>query len=84
MRNVIAVCLTLCLSAALALPASALNYTIDAPGGPDYGTPTSVEVIHTADGGVLKNEDISKCRSGTALFWQSQRGYAWNRHLSHP
>ena len=36
MRTVIAVCLTLCLSAALALPASALNYTIDAPGDPDY------------------------------------------------
>ena len=60
MRTVIAVCLTLCLSAALALPASALEYTIDAPGDPDYGTPTSVEVIHTADGGALKNEDVSK------------------------
>lgn len=60
MRTVIAVCLTLCLSAALALPASALEYTVDAPGDPDYGTPTSVEVIHTADGGALKNEDVSK------------------------
>ena len=60
MRKVIAVCLTLCLSAALALPASALEYTIDAPGDPDYGTPTSAEVIHTADSGALKNEDVSK------------------------
>ena len=60
MRKVIAVCLTLCLSAGLALPASALEYTIDAPGDPDYGTPTSVEVIQTADGGALKNEDVSK------------------------
>ena len=52
--------LTLCLSASMALPASALEYTISAPGDPDYGTPTSIEVIHTADGGALKNEDISK------------------------
>ena len=60
MRKVIAVCLTLCLSAALALPAGALEYTIDSRGDPDYGTPTSVEAIHTADSGALKNEDVSK------------------------
>lgn len=35
-------------------------YHFDAPEGPDYGKPTSVEVVHTADGGALKNEDISK------------------------
>lgn len=52
--------LTLCLSTTLALPASALDYTIDAPDGPDYGKPTSVEVVHTADGGARKNEDVSK------------------------
>lgn len=51
---------TLCLAAVLALPAGALDYTIDAPGDPDYGTPTSVEVVHTADGGAMKNEDVSK------------------------
>ena len=60
MKKVIATCLTLCLSAALALPASALDYSIDAPGNPDYGDPTSIEVVHTADGGAMKNEDISK------------------------
>ena len=60
MKRVIATCLTLCLSAALALPASALDYSIDAPGNPDYGDPTSVEVVHTADGGAMKNEDVSK------------------------
>lgn len=60
MKRVIATCLTLCLSAALALPTSALDYTIDAPGDPDYGTPTSVEVVQTADGGAMKNEDVSK------------------------
>ena len=55
-----ALCLAACLAAALATPAGALDYAIDAPEGPDYGKPTSVEVVHTADGGALKNEDISK------------------------
>ena len=26
----------------------------------DYGSPTSIEVIYTADGGAMKNEDVSK------------------------
>lgn len=53
----------LCLSAALAVPASAagpLEYTIDAPGAPEYGKPTSIEPVITADGGARKNEDVSK------------------------
>lgn len=50
----------LCLTLALTIPASALEYDIDAPGNPDYGKATSVEVIHTADGGAMKNEDVSK------------------------
>ena len=53
----------LCLSALLAVPASAagpLNYTIDAPGDPDYGKPTSIEPVITADSGAAKNEDRSK------------------------
>lgn len=60
MKRVITTCLTLCLSMALALPASALEYSIEAPEDPDYGTPTSIEVVHTADGGAMKNEDVSK------------------------
>ena len=60
MKKLTTLCLAACLAAALATPASALDYTIDAPEGPDYGKPTSVEVVHTADGGALKNEDISK------------------------
>ena len=55
--------LLLCLTASLTVGASAaepLEYTIDAPDGPDYGTPTSVEVVHTVDGGARKNEDVSK------------------------
>ena len=60
MKKLTTLCLAACLAAALATPASALDYTIDAPEGPDYGKSTSVEVVHTADGGALKNEDVSK------------------------
>ena len=60
MKKLTTLCLAGCLAAALATPAGALDYAIDAPEGPDYGKSTSVEVVHTADGGALKNEDISK------------------------
>ena len=53
----------MCLTAALTVPASAagpLEYSIDAPGDPDYGTPTSFEPVITVDGGARKNEDVSK------------------------
>ena len=51
MKKLATLCLAACLAAALATPAGALDYAIDAPEGPDYGKPTSVEVVHTADGG---------------------------------
>ena len=60
MKRVISTCLTLCLSAALALPASALDYSIDAPGNPDYGDPTSIEVVHTADGGAIQKDGVRR------------------------
>ena len=60
MKRTITAMLALCLAAGMALPASALEYTIESPDGPDYGKPTSVEVVHTADGGARKNEDVSK------------------------
>ena len=60
MKKLTTLCLAGCLAAALATPAGALDYAIDAPEGPDFGKFTSVEVVHTADGGALKNEDISK------------------------
>lgn len=53
----------LCLTAALTVPASAagpMGYTFDSPGDPEYGRSTSIEVVHTADGGAMKNEDVSK------------------------
>ena len=60
MKKLTTLCLAACLAAAMATPAGALDYAIDAPEGPDFGKFTSVEVVHTADGGALKNEDISK------------------------
>lgn len=60
MKRFAAFGLSLCLTAALAAPASALEYTISAPDGYDLGPATSIEVIHTADGGARKNEDVSK------------------------
>ena len=53
----------MCLTTALSVPANAagpLEYSIDAPGDPDYGVPTSFEPVATMDGGARKNEDISK------------------------
>ena len=50
----------LAISAVLTIPAGALEYTFGAPDGPDFGTPTSIEVVQTADRGEAKNEDRSK------------------------
>ena len=44
MKRTMTAMLALCLAAGLVLPASALEYTIDAPDGPDYAKTTSVEV----------------------------------------
>lgn len=60
MKKMFSTLLTLSLAMSMVIPASALEYNIDAPGDPDYGTPTSIEVVHTPDGGAAKNEDISK------------------------
>ena len=52
MKKLATLCLAACLAAALATPAGALDYAIDAPEGPDYGKPTSVEgVSSTASAG---------------------------------
>ena len=40
--------------------AGALEYTMEAPDGPNYGKATSIEVVHTRDNGERKNADISK------------------------
>ena len=50
MKRVITSLVSLCLAACLAFPAGALDYTIAAPGDPEYGDPTSIEPVITADG----------------------------------
>lgn len=54
--------LILSVLAALALTAhaGALEYTMEAPDGPNYGKATSIEVVHTRDNGERENADISK------------------------
>lgn len=60
MKKLFIMLASLSLTAAMVVPASALTFDIGAPGNPAYGNVTSVEVIHTADGGAQKNEDLSK------------------------
>ena len=80
MKRVITSLVSLCLAACLAFPAGALDYTIAAPGDPEYGDPTSIEPVIMADGGAAKNEDRSK----NAGLWQSQRIRAEHWHIPHP
>ena len=60
MKTLISAALCLCTMCTLALPAHALEVNISAPGDPEYGKPTSFEPVVTADGGAMKNEDLSK------------------------
>ena len=63
MRKLKALITTLCLCVVCALcaaPAYALEYSFSAPGNPEYGKPTSFEPMVTADGGAMKNADLSK------------------------
>lgn len=63
MKKICTILLLFCLTAALAVSASAdtpLEYTINGKGNPEYGSPTSIEPVYTVDGGVMKNEDMSK------------------------
>jgi len=63
MTKIIVFLYILCMTAALMIPASAaepMNYNISGVGDPEYGKPTSFEVVHTPDNGAQKNEDISK------------------------
>lgn len=62
MKRMKTLLLTLCVASALMAPARAapLEYSIDGVGDPEYGKPTSIEVVHTPGGGAMKNEDVSK------------------------
>ena len=60
MKKIFTFALAVCMMASLAVSASALEYSIDAPDDYDFGRDPSIEVIHTADGGAMKNTDVSK------------------------
>ncbi len=60
LKRLITTALSLCAVCAMALPAHALEYSISAPGDPEYGKPSSFEPVVTVDGGAMKNEDLSK------------------------
>lgn len=75
MRKLSALCSALCLMAILCVPASALEYTIDAPGGLELANATSVEPVLTADRGERPNEDLSKGNPAVAPAFGSNTSY---------
>ena len=60
MKKILTFALAVSMMASLAASASALEYSIAPPKDFDFGRDTSIEVIHTADGGAMKNTDVSK------------------------
>ena len=78
MRRVITSLAAICLAACLSMSAGALDYTIAAPGDPEYGDPTSIEPVITADGGAAKNEDRSKNAARIPPAFGSPSAYALN------
>lgn len=78
MKRAITSLAALCLAACLALPAGALDYTIAAPDDPEYGDPTSIEPVVTADGGAEKNEDRSKNAALIPPVFGSNSAYTLN------
>ena len=65
MKKFLTFALVISMMASLAASASALECSIAPPKDFDFGKDTSIEVIHTADGGATKNADMSK---NTALI----------------
>ena len=78
MKKLIASVFSLCLALSLAAPAYALDMTIDAPDGPNYGKPTSIDVVYTADGGAARNEDVSKNAALIPPSFGNPSAYALN------
>ena len=60
-RAIYSVCAACCLLAALSMPASALEYTIDAPEAGPFGTPTSDDTVY-----LTRDEPMNTDRSKTA------------------
>ena len=57
----------LCLTLALTVPASALDYNIDGPGDPEYGKSTSIEPVVTADRSELPKVDVINGSAGITV-----------------
>lgn len=78
----------LCLMTAMALPASAMEYTIDAPVGPEYAKATSIDPVVTADRGEAPNVDVSKNAAlippvfGSASAYTPNTGYPLTPNLA--
>ena len=68
----------LCLTMALTVPASALEYNINAPGDPEYGKATSIEPVYTADRGEMPNVDVSKNAALVPPTFGSASAYTLN------
>ena len=68
----------LCLTLALTVPASALEYNIDGPGDPEYGKSTSIEPVVTADRGEMPNVDVSKNAALVPPTFGSPTAYTLN------
>ena len=71
----------LCLYAVCALcaaPAHALEYNFSAPSGPEYGKPTSIEPVVTADRGEMSNVDMSKNAALIPPIFGSAGAYTLN------
>mgnify|MGYP005857651649 CR=1 FL=1 len=78
----------LCLMTAMALPASALEYDIAAPEGPEYANATSIDPVVTADRGEAPNVDVSKNAAlippsfGSASAYTPNTGYPLTPNLA--
>ena len=74
MKKILTFALAVSMMASLAASASALEYSIAPPKDFDFGRDTSIEVIHTADGGAMKNADMSKnAHSACFRFGEHER-----------
>lgn len=67
--------LLVCLFALCTVPASALEYTIEAPAGAEFAQPTSLEPVITADRGEQSNMDLSKNNPIVAPTFGSNTSY---------
>jgi len=67
--------LLVCLFALCTVPASALEYTVEAPAGAEIAQPTSVEPVITAGRGERPNEDLSKNNPVVAPAFGSNTSY---------